>query len=64
MEVNNSGINVPQVYDFCLLVTVFMQNSIGTDEEENANPHDEWAKDLQSIRVQIPEETIRKQTNP
>lgn len=57
VEVNDGGVNVPQVYDFCLLISVLMQDSVGTDEEENSNPHDERAKDLQLVRVQIPVET-------
>lgn len=54
MEVDNSGVNVLQVDDFGLLVTVLMQDGIRTYEKKNSSAHDERTKDLQPIRVQIP----------
>lgn len=58
VEVYDSGVNVPQVYDFGLLVAVLVQDGIRADEEENPNAHDERTEDLQPIRVQIPAETF------
>lgn len=40
MEVNDGGVNVPQVDDFGFLIAVLMQDSIRTDEEENPDAHD------------------------
>lgn len=57
VEVDDGGVNVPQVDDLGLLVAVLVQDGVRTDEEENPDAHDERAKDLQPIRVQIPAET-------
>lgn len=54
VEVDDGGVNVLQVDDFGLLVTVLMQDGIRTYEKKNSNAHDERTKDLQPIRVQIP----------
>lgn len=58
VQVYDSGVDVPQVDDFGLLVPVLVKHGIGTDEEENTDPHDERTKDLQPIGVQIPAETF------
>lgn len=57
VEVDNCGVNVPQVDDFGLLVTILMEDCVGTDEEENPYAHDERTQDLQPVRVQIPAKT-------
>lgn len=57
VEVDDGGVNVLQVDDFGLLVTVLMQDGIRTYEKKNSNAHDERTKDFQPIRVQIPAET-------
>lgn len=56
VQVYDGGVDVPQVDDLGLLVPILMKDSIRTDEEENTDPHDERAEDLQPIRVQIPAE--------
>lgn len=54
LKVNDGGVNVPQVDHFRLLVAVLVQNGVSTDEEENADAHDEGPPDLQPVRVEIP----------
>lgn len=62
VQVYDGGVDVPQVDDFGLLVPVLVKDGVGTDEEENTDPHDERTKDLQPIRVQIPAERFDSQS--
>jgi len=57
MEVDDGGVDVPQVNDLCLFVAILMQDGVGADEKENPDSHDEGAEDLQPIRIQIPVDT-------
>lgn len=56
VQVNDGGVNVPQVDHLRLLVAVLVQNSVSTNEEENADAHDEGPQDLQPVGVEIPAE--------
>lgn len=49
MGIDDGGVEVTQVDDLGLLVTVLVQYCIGTDEEEDANTHDEGSQHLQLV---------------
>lgn len=53
VDVDNCGIDIPHVYDFGFFVPVLMENGVGTNEYENANPHGERAKHFHFIRMQM-----------
>lgn len=57
MQINDSGVDVPQVDDPGVAVPLLMQDGVGTDEEEDANAHDQGSEDLQPVRVQVPAAT-------
>lgn len=57
VQVDDGGVDVPQVDHLGLLVPVLVQDSVGTDEEEDSNSHDQRPQDLQPVRVEIPAET-------
>lgn len=46
MQVNDSGVDVPQVDDPGVAVPLLMQDGVGTDEEEDADAHDQGPQDF------------------
>lgn len=62
MGIDDGGVEVTQVDDLGLLVTVFVQHRIGADEEEDADTHDQRAQHLQLVRMQVAREKTEKET--
>lgn len=54
MQVYDSGVDVPQVDDPGVTISLLMQDGIGADEEEDADAHDQGPQDLEPVRVQVP----------
>lgn len=54
MEVYDGGVDVPQVDDPGVTITLLVQDGVGTDEEEDSDTHDQGSQDLQLVRVQVP----------
>lgn len=56
VQVYDGGVDVPQVDNPGVTISLLMQDGVGADEEEDASAHDQGPQHLQPIRVQVPAE--------
>lgn len=53
VQIYHCGVDIPQVYDFSFLVSVFMEDGVSTNEEKDTNSHHKWSEDFQVVWIQI-----------
>lgn len=54
MQVYDGGVDVPQVDDSGVTISLLMKDGVGADEEEDADTHDQGPQHLQPVGVQVP----------